>query len=114
MAEPWTDARIREAFIDDGGLSEYHDPINGARDQRRIAGRIFDEWLAEVEARAASKAIRALAEIEWNPNYPPLPPAVRTWLRGHAAAIEAPFRGDGRYFDRPIPASHDTDRSSDA
>lgn len=42
----WTDERIREAFIYDGGESEYHDPINGAREQRRIAGAIFDAWLA--------------------------------------------------------------------
>jgi hypothetical protein len=42
---PWTTERIREGFIDDGGRSEYYDPINGAREQRRIAGAIFDAWL---------------------------------------------------------------------
>jgi len=46
MKNEWTDERIREAFIYDGGESEYHDPINGAREQRRIAGAIFDAWLA--------------------------------------------------------------------
>ena len=48
--EVWTDERIREAFIDDGGLAEYHDPINGAREQRRDAGAIFDTWLAAHDA----------------------------------------------------------------
>jgi hypothetical protein len=43
----WTDEQIRDAFIDDGGLAEYYDPINGAREQRRIAGAIFDEWLSK-------------------------------------------------------------------
>lgn len=47
----WTDARIREAFIDDGGLSEYHDPIHGAATQRRVMGGIFDAWLAERDRR---------------------------------------------------------------
>lgn len=46
----WTDARIREAFIDDGGQAEYYDPIDGAREQRRIAGEIFDTWLAARDA----------------------------------------------------------------
>jgi hypothetical protein len=57
VAEPWTVERIRAAFIDDGGLSEYHDPINGARDQQRIAGRIFDEWLAEHDLETRRQAI---------------------------------------------------------
>jgi hypothetical protein len=48
--EAWTDVRIREAFIYDGGESEYHDPINGAREQRRIAGAIFDAWLIAHDA----------------------------------------------------------------
>jgi len=48
--EAWTDERIREAFIYDGGESEYHDPIDGAREQRRIAGAIFDTWLAKHDA----------------------------------------------------------------
>jgi hypothetical protein len=55
VAEPWTDTQIREGFIDDSGLSEYHDPINGARDQRRIAGAIFDEWLREHDRRLSRK-----------------------------------------------------------
>lgn len=45
-AEAWTDERIREAFIYDGGEAEYHDPINGAKEQRRSAGEVFDTWLA--------------------------------------------------------------------
>lgn len=54
--QAWTDARIREAFIDDGGQAEYYDPINGARDQRRIAGAIFDEWLAAHDAEVIRRA----------------------------------------------------------
>lgn len=50
----WTDEKIREAFIYDGGEAAYRDPINGDREQRRIAGGIFDSWLAEHDA-----AIRA-------------------------------------------------------
>lgn len=42
---PWTTERIREAFIYDGGEAEYHDPINGARERRRVMGAIFDAWL---------------------------------------------------------------------
>lgn len=41
----WTDDRIREAFLDDGGQAAFYDPINGEKEQRRIAGAIFDEWL---------------------------------------------------------------------
>lgn len=46
----WTDERIREAFIYDGGEAEYHDPINGAREQRRVAGATFDAWLIAHDA----------------------------------------------------------------
>lgn len=46
----WTDDRIREAFIYDGGEAEYHDPISGAQTQRRVAGYIFDAWLAAHDA----------------------------------------------------------------
>jgi hypothetical protein len=60
--EAWTDDRIREAFIYDGGEAEFHDPINGAREQRRMAGAIFDAWLAardaEIKKRALDEAIR--------------------------------------------------------
>lgn len=50
IADAWTTERIREAFIDDGGLAEYHDPINGAAEHRRIAGAIFDAWLEAHDA----------------------------------------------------------------
>jgi hypothetical protein len=61
--EAWTDDRIREAFIYDGGESEYHDPINGAREQRRIAGAIFDAWLdRRVRASNREALIRELIE----------------------------------------------------
>lgn len=60
LAGEWTDDRIREAFIDDGGQAEYYDPINGAREQRRVAGAIFDAWLAARDARIS--AVRALGE----------------------------------------------------
>jgi hypothetical protein len=55
MSGVWTDEKIREGFIDDGGQSAYYDPINGEKEQRRIAGAIFDEWLArhDAEVRAA-------------------------------------------------------------
>lgn len=56
MSEPWTDERIREAFIYDGGESEYHDPINGAQTQRKIAGDIFDSWLSEHDRQVAERA----------------------------------------------------------
>jgi len=49
--DPWTDERIRDAFIDDGGQSEYDDPIHGAQTQRRVAGAIFDRWLAARDAK---------------------------------------------------------------
>lgn len=62
----WTDARIREAFIDDGGQAEYHDPINGARDQRRFAGAIFDAWIA-TGVLESDERIRAWNEIAGHP-----------------------------------------------
>ena len=49
--EPWDDAKIREAFIYDGGEAEYHDPIHGAQTQRQVAGEIFDRWVAARDAR---------------------------------------------------------------
>lgn len=49
-AAVWTDERIREAFIYDGGEAEYHDPISGAQTQRHVAGSIFDAWLAAHDA----------------------------------------------------------------
>lgn len=56
MSEPWTDETIREAFIYDGGESEYHDPEHGAQTQRKIAGDIFDMWLAEHDRQVAERA----------------------------------------------------------
>ncbi|MGN7968990.1 hypothetical protein [Microbacterium sp. 22296] len=54
----WTDDRIREAFLDDGGQAAYHDPINGEKEQRRIAGDIFDGWLASHD-----EAVRS--SVDW-------------------------------------------------
>lgn len=59
--DQWSDDRIREVFIDDGGRAEYYDPIDGAREQRRIAGKIFDEWLAAHDAEVAARALRDAA-----------------------------------------------------
>ncbi|QGZ16679.1 hypothetical protein PBI_DEWDROP_31 [Microbacterium phage Dewdrop] len=55
--EVWDDARIREAFIYDGGESEYHDPEHGAQTQRQVAGEIFDRWL-----KARDERMRLTAE----------------------------------------------------
>ena len=65
----WTDARIREAFIDDGGQAEYHDPINGARDQRRFAGAIFDAWISTHDdgVLESDERIQAWNEIAAHP-----------------------------------------------
>lgn len=59
----WDDAAIREAFIDDGGLSEYHDPIDGARTQRLVAGGIFDRWLAAHDEQVRREALWEAAQI---------------------------------------------------
>lgn len=59
---PWTLDRIREGFIYDGGEAEWHDPINGAKEQRRISGAIFDTWLAAHDARVAAATLRDAAE----------------------------------------------------
>jgi len=67
MPKVWDDAAIREAFIDDGGQSEYHDPINGAQTQRRVAGGIFDRWLAAHDREVAAKALREAA-ANWFPH----------------------------------------------
>lgn len=60
--EPWDTAKIREAFIHDGGEAEYYDPINGAREHRRFAGEAFDRWLAahDAEVRATERERAAL------------------------------------------------------
>lgn len=65
----WTDARIREAFIDDGGQAEYYDPINGARDQRRFAGAIFDAWISTHDdgVLESDERIQAWHEIAAHP-----------------------------------------------
>lgn len=62
MSETWDTAKIREAFIYDGGESEYYDPISGAKEQRRIAGEIFDRWLAahDADVREAERERAAL------------------------------------------------------
>lgn len=57
-ANVWTDERIRETFLDDGGQAAFYDPINGETEQRRIAGEIFDGWLARHD-----EAIRAA--VDW-------------------------------------------------
>lgn len=56
MSEQWTDEKIREGFIYDGGESEYHDPEHGAQTQRKIAGDIFDAWLTEHDRQVAERA----------------------------------------------------------
>lgn len=63
VAQHWGDERIREVFIDDGGLSEYHDPINGAKENRRVMGAIFDAWLQSVKAAAWDEAFREVRAI---------------------------------------------------
>lgn len=65
MAEPWTTEKIREAFIYDGGEAEYHDPEHGAQTQRRIAGDIFDRWLAAHDARKRAEWEAEQGEVEW-------------------------------------------------
>lgn len=65
MAEPWTTEKIREAFIYDGGEAEYHDPINGAKDQRRLAGGIFDAWLAAHDAEKRAEWEAEQGEVQW-------------------------------------------------
>jgi hypothetical protein len=61
VAQHWGDDRIRGVFIDDGGLSEYHNPINGAEENRRIMGAIFDAWLRSVKAKAWDEGFNACA-----------------------------------------------------
>ena len=62
----WDDNVIREAFIDDGGLSEYHDPINGAQTHRRVMGDIFDRWLAAHDREVTANALREFAKKVYN------------------------------------------------
>jgi hypothetical protein len=69
----WDDNVIREAFIDDGGLSEYHDPINGAQTHRRVMGDIFDRWLVAHDREVAAKALREAAALVYE-----------DWSGGHA------------------------------
>ena len=63
MTEIWDDAKIREAFIYDGGEAEYYDPINGAKEQRRRAGEVFDRWLAAHDAEVRARVVAE--EPEW-------------------------------------------------
>lgn len=60
MSEIWETPRIREAFIYDGGEADYYDPINGAKEQRRIAGEIFDRWLAAHDAEVRAERIASV------------------------------------------------------
>lgn len=62
--EPWTDDRIREGFIYDGGESEYHDPIHGTQTQRAVAGDIFDRWLTAHDESFEEKLMEAKA-VAW-------------------------------------------------
>lgn len=86
--EPWTDARIREAFIYDGGEAAYHDPINGAREQRRVAGAIFDRWLAKVKADTLREAASALNKPAEGATYDMWSSDAGSWLRARADRIE--------------------------
>lgn len=54
--EPWDDAKIREAFIYDGGEAEYHDPIHGRETQRKVAGETFDRWLRAHDAALLARS----------------------------------------------------------
>jgi hypothetical protein len=56
MTDAWDTAKIREAFIYDGGEADYHDPISGAQTQRKVAGEIFDRWLAAHDAEVRAEA----------------------------------------------------------
>lgn len=67
MAEAWDTARIREAFIYDGGEAEYHDPEHGAQTQRQVAGEIFDRWLAAHDAEVRAQVVAE--EPEWEYGY---------------------------------------------
>lgn len=67
-----TTEQIRELCADDGGLAEYHDPINGHHEADR-AREMFDRWLAAHDAEVAAKAQReVLTDLLRNP----------TWHRG--------------------------------
>ncbi|MCW2165374.1 hypothetical protein B0I12_002529 [Microbacterium hydrothermale] len=71
----WTDERIREAFLDDGGQAAYYDPIKGEKEQRRVAGEIFDGWLARHD-----EAVRAA--VDWRVLGGLVPGVVNAaWLR---------------------------------
>lgn len=72
MDEAWDTARIREAFIYDGGEAEYHDPEHGAQTQRQVAGEIFDRWLAAHDAEVLREAATELEESIHNldPEHP--------------------------------------------
>lgn len=65
MAKPWTTDTIREAFIYDGGESAHYDPVNGEREHRRIAGGIFDAWLAAHDAEKRAEWEAEQGEVEW-------------------------------------------------
>lgn len=89
--ELWTDERIREAFIYDGGESEHHDPISGAQTQRQVAGSIFDAWLAAHDT--------ALRESLLAP-----PADVREALIGAAMSVRMTAEGREVYVNRLVAA----------
>ena len=103
-----TDEEARKIFIDDGGQAEYHDPIHGARDQARYAGRQFDLWLqhhdeeltaklhgAEKEAREREyRRTRALGlAVEWAASWKSSAPSPDTIVRT-AKKFESYLKGE--------------------
>lgn len=129
ITEPWDVGRIREAFIDDGGLSEYHDPINGARTQRLVMGDIFDRWLAardakfaaeqpatptpsteQIKAEALREAADEFAELSSSTVEQTMPlddyayQTTESWLRNRAAALVSPVSEQPTPLD-PEPES---------
>ena len=81
-----TDEEARKIFIDDGGQAEYHDPIHGAQDQARYAGRQFDLWLQHHDEELSAKLYyqeqrrtRALGfAVEWAASWKSAAPAANT------------------------------------
>jgi hypothetical protein len=55
-------AQIREIYADDGGLAEYHDPIDGHR-QRGHSLKEFDLWLAAHDKAIRDAALTEAAEV---------------------------------------------------
>ena len=57
-----TTEKIRRWCMDDGGLAEYHDPINGHL-QAKTTGVLFDRWLAAHDAEIRTAALEEAAVI---------------------------------------------------